>query len=106
MILSKRMDRRILLQSKVQERNSNGALKDVWTDYKETWASIDWNNATTQWDGTRQSTLYFLTFETRWDEAINSKMRIVLGEEIFEIRNVIEMGRRGGLRITTLKFDS
>jgi SPP1 family predicted phage head-tail adaptor len=104
-VLSRKLDRYICIQKKKQIRNKNAALGDVWSVYKNTWASIDWNRGNTQWDGTLQSTVNFLTFETRYDDGINSKMRIVYNDKIYEIQNVQEIGRKGGLRITTINFD-
>lgn len=111
-----KLDRQILVQQKTVSRSNTGQETVTWTTLSTRPASITALSGDERFGGSQVVAKEQFEFVTRWDPVISgleADDRVVYPSndspaenQIYEIIQVSEIGRREGLRIVTFKRSS
>lgn len=96
------LDRRIVLQSLTTTRDDVGGKVETWADVATVWASRKVDNGRRLFAAEQKSLEEIVTFRIRWRAGVTAFMRVVYGDDFFEIiAKPVELGRRAYLELTT-----
>ena len=91
-----KLDRRIMLESKTQTRNTVGGAIETWSTYANRWASHRELKANAAISGDVKDRLFYgegdTVFVIRYDELVNANMRLTYNGKIYAIEAVREFG--------------
>lgn len=89
-----KLDRRIIIQSTTQTRDTDGGIINTWSTYATRWASIGFTTKRGEsFEAGRKTSIYQVLFTLRRDSttaAITTKMRISYDSKYWDIRAVSE----------------
>jgi len=91
-----RLDRRITFQSKTSTRDAVGGFVESWSNYASRWGSHRPLKITAEISGDMKDRIFYgegdTVFVIRYDDQINSNMRIEYDGRIYSIEGVREFG--------------
>lgn len=93
------LDRRITIQQPTRDADSFGGHDTTWTDLAEIWAAIVKREVSEQHEAEQEYATRSLTFRIRYRADVTEKMRVSYNSLLFDIRGLVEIGRREGLDI-------
>lgn len=103
-MIAGRLDRRIIIQSKVEVKNSYGEKTLTWSNFATVWSDPVQSDGKEQTDNNNRSTERMVIFRVRYKDTITNDMRIVWESDYYKIEDIKEVGRREGMLIRTSKL--
>lgn len=95
------LDRRIEIQQMTETRDAGGGSKQTWSYFCQLWAKKDQAPGAEQVNADRRESINTVTWTTRYSSAVTTKMRIVDGDDIYNIEGIAEIVRRRLMRLIT-----
>lgn len=96
------LDRRIVLQQRTAQRDGVGGKFETWSDLATVWAMRRVDNGRRYYAAEQESIEETVTFRIRYRAGVTAFMRVVYGDQFFEIvQKPIELGRRAYLELVT-----
>jgi SPP1 family predicted phage head-tail adaptor len=93
---ARRCDQRITFQQKVTAQDPNtGEITFTWADFATIWACIDATKASERFAAQQELSGNDFTIWIRWRGDIDSNMRILWNDRIFDITGIPDQQRRG-----------
>ena len=95
------MDRRVTLQSRTLTANAYGEQVASYTDLETVWAE-KWDLRGREYFAAQQVSADVTTrWRIRWREDVSVLDRVVYNSVPYDINQVVEIGRQGGLELLT-----
>lgn len=94
-----RLDRRIELQKNSPTQNTAGEEVDNWTELYTVWAEVIPVRGSERYASQQDAAVIEEKFRIRYLSDITPKNRILYNSRIYDIKGVLEIGRREGLEI-------
>ena len=98
---SGKMDRLITIGEFTSVQDSYGQETETWTEFATVWAEKIDIKARERFAAQQDIAEETTRFRIRWLAGLTPKMRIVHDGKVYNITGIAELGRRGGLEITT-----
>ena len=95
-----RLDRRITIQYSIPSRDTSGGVALDWYDAATVWASLAFLRGNRLYAADEKSFEALVTYRIRHRGDIESGMRLIHGDDVFEIVAVEQLGRRHFLEMT------
>lgn len=101
-----RMDRRVRIETPVNTQDTAGEIVQTWATFQaRMWARKVSESPSERFDDYRRVAEAVVIWEIRYVSGITPEMRLISisnGDDIHDIVGIEEIGRREGLRITTV----
>lgn len=94
-----RLDRRIAIQQNTPTANSVGQEKESWSDLHTIWAEVTPVRGAERYAVNQDAAVIEEKFKIRYVPGITPKNRIFYNNRAYDIKGVLEIGRREGLEI-------
>lgn len=95
-----KLDRRITIQEPVISQDDYGEpVVTGWADVATVWAQVVPVSGREYFDATAVRAEKTTRFRIRWRSGLTEAMRIVYDGRNYDIRSIVELGRREGLEI-------
>ena len=95
-----RLDRRITVQYSIPVRDTSGGQSLDWFDAATVWASLSFLRGNRLFAADKKSFEALVTYRIRHRGDVESGMRLIHGDDVFEIVSVEQLGRRHFLDLT------
>lgn len=84
---------RITIQESVQTRDTDGAVLDTWGNVATVWAAVEPQSGSEQFVQNEDQVLAsrLTRFRIRKRAGLNTKMRVVFGGQVFDLRQIIHV---------------
>ena len=102
---SARLDRKITIEKPTETLNAVREVVATWSTFASVWAKKTDTGGSEKFSGAVIAE-FTVNFEIRYLSGITMKMRIKYEDEYYNIVNMVEIGRRDGLLLKTLKQDA
>jgi SPP1 family predicted phage head-tail adaptor len=96
------LNTRIALQRQSKTVSPTGGTITAWTDFATVWAEIVTASASEFLTGFGEAQSSATVFRIRWRDGLTIADRIVLNSRAYEIKEIVELGRRDGLELRTV----
>jgi SPP1 family predicted phage head-tail adaptor len=91
------MDRRVTLQERSATREQDGSENVTWSTVAEVWAQIVPLRGQERYGAGAEQPERDARIRIRWRAGISSGMRVLHDDRVWDIKAVLEVGRREGL---------
>lgn len=93
-----KLDRRITLLARNQTRDSFGDAVEQFTPFADVWAQVipDRGSEMMRNGDVQRQAIATVTFRVRWRADLKREIRIAWAGAIYDVTNVVELGRRAG----------
>jgi SPP1 family predicted phage head-tail adaptor len=95
-----RLDRRVTIQYSVPSRDASGGAVLDWYDAATVWASLSFLSGNRLYAAEEKSFEAMATYRIRHRSDVQTGMRLIHGDDVFEIVAVDQLGRRHFLEMT------
>jgi len=93
------LDRRVTIYKKTVAVNAYGEPVETWVEIDTIWAQRRELRGTERWEAQRTNPTIECKYIIRWRADVDVKHRLVDGDRDYNIRAVLELGRREGLEL-------
>jgi len=100
-----RLDRRITVQYAIPVRDTSGGQSLDWCDAATVWASLSFLRGNRLYAADKKSFESLVTYRIRHRGDVETGMRLIHGDDVFEIVAVEQLGRRHFLELTCRAID-
>jgi SPP1 family predicted phage head-tail adaptor len=94
-----KLDRRVKLQRREVEQDQYGAETETWVDIATVWAQRLELRGDERWQAQQAVATTDIKYRIRHLSGLSPMDRLVDGGRVFDIKAVLEIGRRDGLEI-------
>lgn len=94
-----RMDRRVTLQARTVTQDAYGEEIPTWVDIATVWAHRVELRGDERWQALQSVAKTDIKYNIRYMDGLNPMDRLIEGGRVFDIKAVLEIGRREGLEI-------
>ncbi len=100
MIRAGTLDRRITIQTVTEGRDAMGGVTETWGVFTQCWASRRDTSGRERVQAGAETAMADAVFRLRYISGVTAKMRVLEGDDAWDIVGIGEMGRREGLELT------
>ena len=94
---SEKLDRRIIIESFTDARDSYGQPIRTWSTFATVWAGVKLNIGKEIFATREKVKERIVDFKIRYRTDLNNEMRVIYNENYYEIEDIVELGREDGL---------
>ena len=100
------LDRRITIERNNEVQDEFGGLTSVWTTFAAVWARVAPVTGKETFLSDQVTASADTLFRIRYLVGLDTKMRIVYNEKNYNIKNILEIGRREGFNILAINVEA
>lgn len=95
-----KLDRRITLEVSTATQNDYGEAIAAWSPLGMRWARREDLGGSEDFEASELVAIHKVRYTLRYEKLITARLRVRDGDQVFDIDNVAEIGRRHGLKLT------
>lgn len=99
MLQAGKFDRLITIEQRSASKNASGEDDYTWSTYASVWASKRDKSGTEYWESDQENAEVITEFIIRYNSGVKAEMRISYDSKVYDIVEILEIGRTEGMKI-------